>query len=61
MTKKSQKPVKGGRIGIHAAVVRELRRIVEKEARRYNCSKSWVVTYHLASSLKIDCEPYWYD
>lgn len=54
-----QTPVKGGRLHVGSAVVRELRKLIDAEARQYGCSRSWIITYHLAMAFGIKCEPYW--
>lgn len=43
-----QKPVRGGRKSISAGVVKTVEQRVERDAIRYNCSKSFVVNTILA-------------
>jgi len=54
-----QKPVKGGRLKISAAGVKELRRAVDLEARKFRVSRSFVVVTALADALGIDIEKYY--
>lgn len=49
-----QKPIRGGRDAVSGSVIKELRRRVEREAVRYNISKSFVVAVALALYFKID-------
>jgi len=48
-----QHPVKGGRAALPACVLREINAEVEKRARRFRVSKSFVVATVLAESFGI--------
>jgi len=48
-----QRPIKGGREGLPATVLKSIRRAVEKEAAQHNVSKSFVIAVRLAKSYGI--------
>lgn len=49
-----QKPVKGGREPLPACVIRDIQREVERLARKYQVSKSFVIAATLADAFGID-------
>lgn len=48
-----QKPIKGGRQPLPSAVLVEIREHVERIARKYRVSKSFVIAATLADAFKI--------
>jgi hypothetical protein len=56
---KHQKRIKGGRKNTNSSVIKELHKLIEQEARRNHCSKSWVTAYAISAHFGIRCEPYW--
>ena len=58
-----QKPWPGGRLALPSCVIPRLRELVEKDARRFNCSKSFVIAsiladfYGYATQERYDKEP----
>ena len=61
-----QKPWPGGRLALPSCVIPRLRELVEKDARRFNCSKSFVIAsiladfYGYAVKERYDEEPHDY-
>lgn len=53
-----QKRVKGGRVPASACVVRQLRAIVDRTARQFNVSKSFVIAVALAKAFHVPIESY---
>lgn len=53
-----QKPVKGGRIPLSPTVLHEIDQAVAQTARRFSCSKSFVIAVALAEFFGIEAESY---
>lgn len=53
-----QRPIKGGRERMTASAEGAIKRAVEAEARRFNCSKSFVQNVCVAEALGLDVESY---
>lgn len=54
-----QKPVRGGRKRVSAGVVKQIEQRVERDAIRYNCSKSFVVNTILARFYHVVIEEHY--
>jgi hypothetical protein len=52
-----QRPIKGGRQGLPSAVESRIWSAVEREAVRFNVSRSFVVAVALAHELGVDLDP----
>lgn len=53
-----QRRVRGGRQQVSSCVVRELRRAVRDEAKRYGVSQSFVIAVAIGDALGVDVESY---
>ena len=51
-----QRPVKGGRLPLPSCVLKEIRREVERLARTYNVSRSFVIATTLADAFGVQVE-----
>jgi len=58
MSIQRQKPVKGGRVPANACVIRDLRKIVERTAREFQVSKSFVIAVALSKAFDVPIEGY---
>jgi hypothetical protein len=56
---RKQQPVKGGRLRLSPSVAPAIRRGVERTARQFNVSMSFVTATALADSLGINIERYY--
>jgi hypothetical protein len=52
-TIRRQSPVKGGRTPLPACVIHDIWQRVQREARTYGVSRSWVIAVRLAESFGI--------
>lgn len=55
--KRFQPRIKGGREALPSAVEKHIWAEVDRTARRFNCSRSWVVAVALADAMGIALEP----
>jgi hypothetical protein len=54
MTRRSQRPVRGGRDPLPSCVIHEISREVERLARKFSVSKSFVIAVALADVFGIE-------
>lgn len=54
MIRRSQRPVRGGRAPLPATVLKEISREVDRQARRFGVSRSFVIAVALADAFGID-------
>lgn len=53
-TLRRQRPVKGGRDPLPACVIKDIKIEVERRARRFNVSKSFVIAVALAEAFGVE-------
>jgi hypothetical protein len=51
---RNQRPVKGGRVPAYSGLIPDLEYIIEREMRRYNVSRSFVIATSLALFFGIE-------
>ena len=61
MKRHSQRPVKGGRDALPSCVVHKIKVEIERTARRFEVSKSFVVSTILAEAFDINIDERYYD
>ena len=57
ITRRRQPAIRGGREALPSCVERHIWAEVDRAARRFRCSRSWVVAVALADAMGIDLEP----
>lgn len=54
MSVRTQRPVRGGRIPVSTALIKDIEVVIRREMRRYNVSRSFVIATALAFTFGIE-------